>query len=117
MKRNPLKRNRKINKTSLKKIRELQGETEIRIRLCQRAKGMPVLGKHTYYYKGKSYPVTTVQCYDGICECGCEEHSSYLEPHEKVFRSQGGKLSEENSIMVKREHHRKLQNNELHWTK
>ncbi len=118
MKKTTLKRKTPLNRLSLKKIEERKQEVPIRIALCQRAGGTPVIGKNTYYIKGEAYPVTTVQCYGGVCECGCQERiDGILEPHEKVFRSHGGKLSLKNTIMVKHEHHIRLQNNELHWSK
>ncbi len=117
MKRTPLKRTMRISTISIKKIDELNSQVPIRLALCQRAEGTPVFGKSTYYIKGKPYPLTTVQCYGGICECGCgEKTDGILEPHEKKHRSLGGKLSLDNTIMVTREHHRVLQNNEPIWT-
>ena len=117
MKQTPLKRKKRLNPVSLKRIAQLNLEVPARVSLCQRVGGTPVFGKHTYYIKSKPYPVITVQCLGGVCECGCGERTDgLLEPHEKVFRSHGGKLSLENTIMVKPEHHPKLQNNELHWS-
>lgn len=112
----PMKRTKGINRVSVRKVREMQGETPIRIALCQRAYGTPMLGKNTYCIKGVYYPVTTVKCAYGICE-NCGQRCEYLEPHEKKHRSLGGRLSLENTIMVCRPCHRILQNNEPIWSK
>lgn len=116
MKRTTLKRTKGINRVSLRKILQMQAETPIRLELCKRVQGFPILGKHTYEFHGKPYEVTTVQCYNGICEV-CGMRCEYLEPHEKRQRSLGGKLSLDNTIMVCRVCHRKEQNDEPRWSK
>lgn len=112
-----------INRYSLKKISEIQGEAPIRIKLCKRAGGIPATREVQIYRNGQKYTHIKVECIGGVCECGltdCPKYPSYgqhLEPHEKVFRSRGGKLSMSNSIMVLRRCHRILQKREPRWSK
>lgn len=116
-----MKRTR-LNRYSLKKIKEMQDESPIRIELCKRAGGIPVTSEATIYRNGEKYSYTKVRCSGGICECGrpdCPKRPQFgecLEPHELVFRSHGGTLSLSNSRMVLRVCHRKLQNNEPMWS-
>ena len=111
-----LKRKRRLNPVSLKRVLQMQAETPERIALCNRAGGVPIMGKQTYYIKGKSYEVDTIQCFGGICEI-CHERKHLLEPHEYPFRSHGGKVSLKQSKMVCRECHDKEQNNNPMWSK
>ncbi len=116
--------NRKpINRYSEAKIAELQAEAPIRIALCKRAGGTPMTREVQVYRNGEKYTYTKVECIGGICECGlpdCPKHPPYgqhLEPHELTHRSLGGKLSLQNSKMVIRACHNKLQNNSPMWGK
>lgn len=114
----PLKRGKRLNTHSLKKIEEMRAEVPIRIALCKRAGGTPVETKITAYHSGKAYPITRVVCVGGVCECGCDQRTSgELHPHEQHSRGRGGKLSMANSIMVINEHHAVLQNNIPKWSK
>ncbi len=64
-----------INKISKKKRAELPAERLIRAKLIDRCKG--------------------------LCEkCGKPPDFRGLSPHERVFRSHGGKMSLENSVML-----------------
>jgi len=111
-----------LNRYSEKRIAELQAEAPIRIALCKRAEGTPVTREVQIYRKGQRYTYTKVECMGGTCECGLPNCPKYplsgqrLEPHEVVHRSLGGKLSLENSLMVLRNCHRILQNNEPVWS-
>ena len=75
LKRTPLKKKPyKIVKVSKKKSKELYNESKIKIQLMKRC--------------------------NGLCEyCGKPPDFRGLHPHEEIFRSQGGKLSLENSKM------------------
>lgn len=109
--------NRKpINRYSLKRIAELQAEAPVRVELCKRAGGTPIQREVQIYRKGEKYTYTKVECTNGICECGCGQRSSLLEPHEDKHRSQGGKLSMSNTIMTTRHCHRRLQKSEPMWS-
>jgi len=101
-----LKSKIQINPVSLKKVEQMNLEVPARINLCKRAGGTPILGKQTYYIKGKVYPVATVQCWGGTCE-KCHNHVDALEPHERKHRSLGGQLSMQNSLMLCRKCHEK----------
>lgn len=99
---------------SLQKIAQLNAEVETRKALARRAGGLPVLRKVTICRHEGVYHYTAVRCLGGKCEyCGrpCDE----LEPHEKIFRSQGGSLSLDNTLMVCRGCHRQIQNNDPLW--
>jgi hypothetical protein len=113
-----------LNRFSLKKIEQMNAEAPIRIELCKRAGGKPVPREVIVYHSGERYTYTKVECFGGICECGdpdCPKFAGYrngsLEPHEKLTRGRGGTLSKENSIMVLRACHRRLQKREpqLKW--
>ena len=83
-----MKRTR-LNPISDKKREQMKAELAIRNKLCERAGGLFVTdGTH-------------FRCIGGKCE-GCGRAPSWigLHPHEKIFRSQGGKLSMENTVMV-----------------
>jgi len=116
MNRTPLKRKTPLNRYSIKKIAELNAEAPIRLELCRRAHGIPKEHIQKYRRKGVIHEIHRVICRNGICECGCGQRYPVLEPHEKVFRSHGGKLSLDNSILLSRECHQVAQNNVLKWT-
>lgn len=111
-----LKRQKRLNKYSLKKIAELNAEAPIRRKLCYRAHGIPVEHIEVVYRDGVKYTINRVRCINGQCECGCGEFANLLHPHENRSRARGGKLSLENSIMVKTRHHDILQNNLPKWS-
>ncbi len=94
----PLKRGKPLNRYSLERIAELQAETPVRIELCERAHGTPILRKVTIYRKGIGYPLVTVECSYGICQ-KCGHIKPLLDPHEEPFRSHGGKVSLKDSTM------------------
>jgi len=112
-----------INRYSEKRIAELQAEAPIRIELCKRAGGTPITREVQIYHSGQKFTYTKVECAGGKCECGLPDcpkiprPGEHLEPHELQQRSLGGKLSLENSRMVLRACHRKLQNDEPRWSK
>ncbi len=113
---------RPLNRYSEKRIAELQAETPIRIELCKRTGGTPTTREVQIYRNGQRFTYTKVECIGGTCECGrhdCPKYPTYgqhLEPHEKLFRSHGGVVSLESSIMVLRACHRRLQGYEPKWT-
>ena len=113
----PLKRGKPINRYSLKKIAEINGEFETRLALCDRANGFAKIETQLVRRKGVTHEIRRVTCLNGLCECGLKECGGkrypVLEPHEKKTRAQGGKLSMENTIMVWRECHQILQGNVL----
>ncbi len=117
----PLKRTASLKAThnlhtlSERKIAELNWEVEARKSLCYRAGGIPILRVSTVYLKGVPFKLTTVKCQGGTCECGCNRPANWLEPHEKVNRGRGGQLSLENTLMVTRQCHRRLQHSEPMW--
>jgi hypothetical protein len=108
-----------MNNYSLKKIAEKNAEVPIRIALCKRAGGTPITRDVQVYHSGDKYTFTKVECLGGTCECGCGQrannYTGRLEPHEQLSRGRGGKLSLENSIMVLRSCHRRLQKSEPQW--
>lgn len=101
----------------------MQAESDIRIELCKRAGGTPVVEHTVLYRKGVSYSYNKVTCLGGKCECGLPDcpvypqNGEHLEPHEVKQRSLGGVLSMENTIMVLRRCHRILQHSEPMWSK
>lgn len=105
-----------INRYSLKKIAELNAEAPIRVELCRRAHGYPETYLEEVYIKGKRFNIMRVLCRNGICEI-CHKEKPVLEPHEKVRRSRGGKLSMENTLMVDRTCHIKAQKSFPMWSK
>ncbi len=91
-----MKRTR-INPISDKKREQMKAELAIRNKLCERAGGLFVTdGIH-------------FRCIGGICE-ECRRAPSWigLHPHERVFRSRGGRLSLSNSIMICDTCHKKM---------
>lgn len=116
MKQTALKRTKAPNHYSLKRIAELNAEAPIRRKLIVRCHGIPLEYVEVTYHKGVRYTINRVVCIGGYCECGCGRwagNSQRLSPHEKHFRSRGGKLSLENSLMVFDECHAKLQDNDV----
>lgn len=98
-----------LNCYSLKKIAELNAEAPIRIALCRRASGIPVETRQTIRRNdGSVHTIRRITCINGICE-ECHQRKPHLEPHEKVHRAQGGILSLDNTVMVDRGCHKKLQ--------
>ena len=87
-----------MRKISKKRLLEIKEEVAIRRLLCERAGG---------FWNG-------LECEGGYCEeCGKPADWMGLTPHEKKFRSKGGKLSMENSQMLcmkchMKEHHLKV---------
>ena len=106
-----------INRYSIKKILEMQAEASIRIKLCERAGGIPLVKETAIYRKGQKYTYQKVECIGGLCECGCGQYATsfngQLHPHEQIPRSKGkiGALSLKNSIMVLNSCHTILQGN------
>ena len=96
-----MKRSR-LKPISPKKIRQLKEELPIRQALCERAGG-------TWHTSTSS--MVGGYCVGGICECGCGKAAGYegLHPHEKNHRGLGGRVSLENSIMVRNDCHARLQ--------
>ena len=89
MKKTPLKRTKGINKESKKRKVEREDEIKIREQLCKRAGGR-------FFTDGVRFG-----CIGGVCErCNSAPDFRGLHPHEKVFKSHGGKLSLENSLML-----------------
>ena len=110
-----------LNRYSEKKILEMQEEAPIRVELCKRVGGRPLVREVQVYRNGQKYTYPKVVCISGTCECGLPDcpkqpsYGQYLEPHERLHRSLGGKLSLTNTIMVTRHCHRILQKNEPMW--
>lgn len=63
-----LKSRKALNKISLKRLEELNGQVSERIALCWRCGGKPYLKKYTVYIDGQSHALTTVICMGGYCE-------------------------------------------------
>ncbi len=122
----PSKKRVALNHYSLRRIRELNEQIPIRLALIERCGGRPIERQQTVYHSGTKYIINRVICIDGLCECGCDKHQTcdkvnhrqrgVLEPHEKLRRSQGGKVSLENSIMVLRPCHNCVQGNQIVWS-
>ena len=89
MKKTPLKRTKRINPISDKRKAEMKDELKIREQLCGRAGGLFVTDGVRF------------RCIGGLCE-RCHKPPDFrdLRPHEKIFKSHGGKLSLENSEML-----------------
>ena len=101
----------RINPVSKKRKVQLKDELIIRSQLCERA------GGEFHSHGGESV------CLGGLCEL-CKNPPDWrgLHPHEQTFRSQGGKLSMENSKMVcgkcsNKEHHINEVASEPMWSK
>ena len=82
-------RRSRISPLSKKRELALKDELPTRRALCERAKGV-------FITDGR-----VSRCIGGICEI-CKRPPDWLglHPHEKVFRSRGGKLTLDNSVMV-----------------
>ncbi len=103
-----MKRCKTLNRYSVKKIHQINSEAPIRKKLAYRAHGTPIETIERYKRNdGKVYLIHRVRCINGICECGCKRRGN-LEPHERIRRSKGGLLSLQNTIMILRECHRRL---------
>lgn len=82
-----------IRRISAKKKQQILDEVRIRIALCQRARGTWIVASS----------LTGGYCVKALCEeCGGKPDAPdfILKPHEKVFRSQGGVISLDNSVML-----------------
>lgn len=98
MKRSPLK------PISLKHLAQMNAEADIRIALCKRCGGHPAESFIPIPYLPNNATLRVIICFGGKCEI-CRKPArrhEVLEPHEKIFRSQGGKLSLANSVMAHR---------------
>ncbi len=106
----------RLSRYSPQKIAQLNEEAPIRVALCERAGGIPMQRTVQIYSNGSKLEFIKVECLGGTCE-NCHQPQGGLEPHEDRHRSQGGKLTLENSKMVCRSCHRKLQKSEPQWSK
>lgn len=113
-----------LNQYSLKKIDQLNAELPIRLELIKRCGGKPLPYNETAHHNGTAFIIRRVRCLGGMCECGHRDCRKFagringeLEPHEKVPRGRGGKLSLDNTIMVLHACHIREQNREpkLNW--
>lgn len=102
MRQTALKRRTRLNPMSIRRIAQLNAEVNTRVALCQRAGGSPSLLR----WEIRGMTLWTVICRWGTCEI-CHQKAETLEPHEKLHRSLGGKVSLENSVEVCRRCHRK----------
>lgn len=93
-----LKRHSPLNAMSLKRIAELNAEAPVRVELCHRAHGRAIQEQKTIRRGSQKYEYTKVTCLNGICEI-CGKPANELHPHERPFKSHGGKLSLEQSVM------------------
>jgi len=108
---------KKLNPISNKRKAELVKEVEIRKDLCVRCCGFwqPVA-----WFGGE---IIGGQCIGGYCEiCGQQAGNELLHPHEKHFKSRGGKVSLENSVMAHnscqaKEHGIKIVDSEPQWSR
>ena len=101
-----LKSKKPPNRMSIHKLIEVNGQEEVRIELCKRAGGEPIV-KVGFRKLSNHEDIVThiVQCHNGTCEeCG---QFGNLEPHEDPPRSMGGKVSMEQSTMLCRICHNK----------
>lgn len=117
----PLKRGKRLNPMSKRKIDEVNGEYEARVQLCLRCGGNPITTSREIRLNDDSvYPLRTVTCIGGYCEvCGKPaRYNQHLHPHERVPRGRDGKLTLSNSIMC---HdypcHAQVQNNMPKWSR
>ena len=115
--RTKLTAHKRLNPISPRRVAELNAQKEVRIALCKRAGGSPMVSKRTFTINGKDYQAKLVLCRNGVCECGCGQHGEILTPHELKTRGSGGKLSLDNSLMVRVDCHRRIQNNNPIWSK
>lgn len=85
-----MRQKKPIRRMSAKKRQQIIDEVRIRVALCQRAGGVWV----------PTSSLTGGYCKGGNCElCGAPAGGEVLKPHEEKHRSQGGKLSLDNSKM------------------
>ena len=109
-----MRKRKRINQVSLKKIDEMIREYPIRQTLCIRAGGQWMIDK-SITYKTRVGPVLVPcgHCEGGLCD-DCKQPPDFLglHPHEKVFRSKGkeGIMSLDNSIMLCYHCHMKMHN-------
>jgi len=102
-----------MNKVSEKKILALMREYSIRKSLIERCGGEPeYLTSLIIKAKGKQWLIPRVRCRanTGLCElCGGKPTAPdfRLHPHEKDFRSHGGRVSLDNSLMLCNKCHNK----------
>ena len=110
----PLRAKKSLNRMSVRKIHQVNGEVEDRKELCRLANGKPeIVVKKRKLNNGTILELHTVECPNGICElCG---KVGNLEPHEEGLRSRGFKVSLKNSKMVCRECHDK-RGSKVQWT-
>jgi len=103
----PLKARKPLNRMSLNKVVDLNGQVNTRIALCQRAGGKPQLRTRIIKFNnGTEMFLTTVICTNGYCE-ECGRFFRILDCHEKFERGKGGKVSMENSVILCRPCHNK----------
>lgn len=98
----PLRRSRRpINKISHKMYDQLIAEVPIRKALCYRCSGKPIETIVTIGFgDGTKKYLPMIRCQGGYCEtCGKRADFIGLKPHHKIFRSRGGRLTLENSLM------------------
>ena len=105
----PLKAHKGLNQVSPKRLEELRAELPVRLTLIKRCGGRPIIRDYPITVNGVRVTVTTALCYGGICKiCGKPaQQGEILEPHENLFRSRGGKMSLENTVMCHRQCHNK----------
>ena len=101
LKRTPLKKTHGLNTLSPARVKQLNGEVPARIALAERCGGEGVIFEKIIEFKnGKTATLKTVVCVEGYCEiCHKPSYCQNLHPHEVFYRSQGGKVSLDNSIM------------------
>lgn len=94
-----------INPISKKKAEQMMVEYPVRKALAERCGGIWVFTHHLTYRtrdKKQTWLIPQGYCKGGRCEvCGGVPTGPdfRLHPHEKVFRSRGGKMTLENSVM------------------
>lgn len=121
-----MKRTKRPNQYSLKKIAELNAEAPMRIKLADRAHGIPHETIQVVHHNSTKHTIRRVTCINGQCECskidpeGCNYQFSHrLEPHHLKKRSQGGLFTKKNIIMVRHACHERMggSNVQLNWIK
>ncbi len=115
---NGLIRNKQPAPISARKIAKLNDEVEVRIELARRCGGTAVIKTRGIRLKDGMYILNTVRCIGGVCEI-CHQSAALneiLEPHEKNKRSNGGKVSLDNSVMCHRRCH-PISKPRLEWIK
>jgi len=95
MKHSPLRRHKGLRPISPKRLERMKEEAKIIKELCEKA------GGRFFPTAWSGGEVIQGICVGGVCQvCGQRPDWRGLSPHEKVFRSRGGKVSKENTIMV-----------------